>query len=135
VPPFGRIEAIFEPHFSVFGFSCFSPDFAGAVSASWRQNWRNRRRFFLQKNSYTIKSYIFFTGVTVEEKQMSELTPFFSRFDPVFSSDLFGIYLLFSARRIEFDLLSLRIVFFIYIYVFNRVRVVEPDQKRKHSLL
>jgi hypothetical protein len=57
---------------------------------------------------------------------MSELTPFFSRFDPVFSSDLFGIYLLFLARRIEFDLLSLRIVFFIYIHVFNRVRVVGP---------
>jgi hypothetical protein len=87
------------------------------------------KEVFLQKNSYTITSYIFYTGVTVEEKQMSELTPFFSRFGPVFSSDLFGIYLLFSARRIEFDLLSLRIVFVIYIYVFNRVRVVGPDQK------
>jgi hypothetical protein len=52
---------------------------------------------------------------------MSECTPILSRFDPDFSSDLFGIYLLFSARMIEFDLLSLRIVFFIYIYVYNRV--------------
>jgi hypothetical protein len=51
---------------------------------------------------------------------MSERTPIFSRFGQILSSDIFGIYLLFSARRIEFDLLSLRIVFVIYIYVFNR---------------
>jgi hypothetical protein len=53
---------------------------------------------------------------------MSEVYPYSQQIHPDFSSDLLGIYLLFSARMIEFDLLSLRIVFFIYIYVCNRVR-------------
>jgi hypothetical protein len=63
--------------FFSFRFSCFSPDFAGAVSARWRRIWRNQRRFLSRTCSYTITSFIFYTGVTVEEKQMSELTPFF----------------------------------------------------------
>jgi hypothetical protein len=74
--------------------------------------------------SYTITSLQFFTSITVEEKQMSECTPIFSRFDPVFSSEILGIYLLFSVRMIEFDLLSLRIVFYIYIYVYRVNREV-----------
>jgi hypothetical protein len=41
VPPVGRIEAVFQPHFLDFGFSCYSPDFAGAVSERWRRNLRN----------------------------------------------------------------------------------------------
>jgi hypothetical protein len=59
VPPVGRIEAIFQPHFSVFHFFCYSPDFAGAVSARWRRIWRNQRRFLSRTCSYTIKSFIF----------------------------------------------------------------------------
>jgi len=112
---------LLKSFFQIFGFFCFSPDFAGAVSVSWRRNLRNRRRFFLQKKSYTISSNIFCTGVTVEEKHMSDLTPFFSKFGSVSSSDLFWIYLLFSDRSIEFDLLSLNIVFFIYIHVCNGI--------------
>jgi hypothetical protein len=42
---------------------------------------------FSPKNSYTITSFIFYTGVTVEEKQMSELTPFLQQFDPSFMVD------------------------------------------------
>jgi hypothetical protein len=37
--------------FQIFDFSCFSPDFAGAVSARWRRIWRNQRRF-LSKHAH-----------------------------------------------------------------------------------
>jgi hypothetical protein len=64
--------------------------------------------------SYTIKSSILCTGVTVEEKHMSEWTPFLQKFGPVFMEDSSGfstILLLFLAEVVEFDLLSLRRVF------------------------
>jgi hypothetical protein len=107
----GESKPSFSPFFQVSNFSCFSPDFAGAVSARWRRNWRNQRRFFLQKNSYTITSYSFCIGVTIEEKWMSELTPFLQQFDPSFMADssrFLGILFLFLAEVVESDFLSLR---------------------------
>jgi hypothetical protein len=129
----GEFKPFLSPFFQVSIFSCFGHDFAGVVSARWRRNWRNRRRFFSMKNSYTITYFSFYTGVTIEEKQMSECTPIISRFDPDFSSDLLGIYLLFSARMIEFDLLSLRIVFFIYIYVYRVKRMGVGLEKKQYQ--
>jgi hypothetical protein len=82
--------------------------------------------FFSRTSSYTITSFIFYTGVTVEEKQMSELTPFFSS-SPIFHGgqfQIFGDLLLFLAEVVEFDLLSLGRVFFIY---FNESNV-QRDQ-------
>jgi hypothetical protein len=67
--------------------------------------------------SYTIKSSILCTGVTDEEKQMSEWTPFLQKFSPFFMEDSSGfsaILLLFLAEVVEFDLLSLGRIFFIY---------------------
>jgi hypothetical protein len=63
---------------------------------------------------------------------MTERTPIFSRIRPNLAVQIFGIYLLFLAMRIEFDLLSLRIVFVIYIYVCNRVKGL--DQLEDHDL-
>jgi hypothetical protein len=115
----GESNPFLSPFFQVSSFSCFGHDFAGDVSARWRRKLEKPKEVFSPEKSYTITYFIFYTGVTIEEKQMSECTPILSRFDPDFSSDLLGIYLLFSARMIEFDLLSLRIVFFIYIYVYR----------------
>jgi hypothetical protein len=48
---------------------------------------KTERGFLSRTCSYTITSFNFYTGVTVEEKQMSELTPFFQQFDPSFMAD------------------------------------------------
>jgi hypothetical protein len=118
----GESNPYFIPFFQVSRFSCFSPDFVGVVSARWRMNLAKPKEVFVQKFPYTIKSSILCTGVTTEGEKMSEHTPIFSRFGQILSSNIFGIYLLFLARRIEFNLLSLRIVFVIYIYVCNRLK-------------
>jgi hypothetical protein len=65
---------------------------------------------------------------------MSELTPFFSKFGPSFmadSSDFFGDLLLFLAEVVEFDLLSLGRVFFIYCNESN----VKRGSVRDHDLV
>jgi hypothetical protein len=41
----GEYKLYFNLIFSVSSFSCFSPDFAGPVSTSWRRIWRNERIF------------------------------------------------------------------------------------------
>jgi hypothetical protein len=67
--------------------------------------------------SYKITSSILCTGVTSEEKKMSERTPFLQKFSPLFMEDNSGfstILLLFLAEVVEFDLLSLGRIFFIY---------------------
>jgi hypothetical protein len=104
VPPVGRIEAVFQPHFSDFWFFCYSPDFAGAVTVSWRKIWQNQRRFLSSTCPYTIKSFSFFPGVSIEEKQMSVRTPFLQKFDPSFmadSSGFLGICCYFWPRRLN----------------------------------
>jgi hypothetical protein len=104
VPRAGRIEAIFEALFSRFSFFRYSPDFAGAVTASWRRIWKNRRRFLSRTCPYTITSFIFFPGVSVEEKKMSVRTPFSQKLGPSFmadSSKFLGIYGYFWPRRLK----------------------------------
>jgi hypothetical protein len=68
------------------------------------------KEVFSQKKSYTITSYIFFTGVTIEEKQMSELTPFLQQFAHLSwrQFQIFRDLLLFLAEVVESDFLSLR---------------------------
>jgi hypothetical protein len=83
----GRIEAIFEALFSRFSLFRYSPDFAGAVTASWRRIWENRRRFLSRTCPSTITSFIFFPGVIVEEKQTSVRTPFSQKTGPSFMAD------------------------------------------------
>jgi hypothetical protein len=49
-------------------------------------------------SSYKINSSRLCIGVTVEEKQMSECTPIFSRFGQMFSSRFLGICCYFWSR-------------------------------------
>jgi hypothetical protein len=88
--------------------------------------------FLSRTCSYTITSFIFFTGVTIEEKQMSELTPFFSKFARLSwrTVQIFGDLLLFLAEVVEFDLLSLGRVFYIYLMISN---VKGVDQSGDHD--
>jgi hypothetical protein len=71
-----RFKDIFEAYFSIFSIFSFSPDFAGAVTASWGRIWKNRRRFLSSTCPYTITSLIFHPGVIIEERITSERTLF-----------------------------------------------------------
>jgi hypothetical protein len=104
VPRAGRIKAIFEALFSRFSLFRYSPDFAGAVTASWGRIWRNRRRFLSRTCPYPITSFIFFPGVIVEEKQTSVRTPFSQKTGPSFMADssrFCGICGYFWPRRLK----------------------------------
>jgi hypothetical protein len=79
-----RVEDIFEAYFSIFSIFSFSPDFAGAVTASWGRIWRNRRRFLSRTCPYTITSFSFLPGVIIEERITSERTPFFAENRSIF---------------------------------------------------
>jgi len=57
-------------------FFLFWSWFAGAISASWRWIWKNRKRFLSRTYTYTINYLILYTCDTVEEKKISESTPF-----------------------------------------------------------
>jgi hypothetical protein len=110
VPPVGRIKAIFQPIFQVSVFSCFSPDFAGAVSARSGDEIGETKEVFAPYKLIYNNLLHFYTGVTIEEKHMSELTPFLQQFGQSFmadSSKIFGDLFLFLAEVVEFDLLSL----------------------------
>jgi hypothetical protein len=100
----GESKPSFRPFFPDFWFFRYSPDFAGAVTASWRRIWRNRRRFLSRTCPYTITSFIFFPGVSVEEKQMSVRTPFLQKLGPSFMADssrFWGICGYFWPRRLN----------------------------------
>jgi hypothetical protein len=95
----GESKPSFRPFFPDFSFFRYSPDFAGAVTASWRRIWRNRRRFLSITCPYTITSFSFFPGVIIEEKQMSVRTPFLQKLGPSFmadSSDFWGFVAIFG---------------------------------------
>jgi hypothetical protein len=62
----GEYKLYFNLIFSVSSFSCFSPDFAGPVSTSWRRIWRNERIFLYRMWSYKITSSRLCTSFTAE---------------------------------------------------------------------
>jgi hypothetical protein len=70
-----RVKGIFEAYFSRFSIFRFSPDFAGAVTASWGRIWQNRRSFLSSTCPYSITSFSFRPGVIFEERITSERTP------------------------------------------------------------
>ena len=83
----GRIEDIFEAYFSRFSIFRYSPDIAGAVTASSGRIWRNRRRFLSSTCPYTIKYFIFHPGVIIKEKNTSVRTPFSQKTGPSFMAE------------------------------------------------
>jgi hypothetical protein len=109
----GESKLSFSLIFLDFWFFLLQSRFCGSCFGEVEMKFEKLKEVFSPEIPYTINSFIFFTGVTDWEKPMTERTPIFSSFDQICSSRFFGIYLLFSARRIEFDLLSLRIVMFI----------------------
>jgi hypothetical protein len=83
----GESKPSFSLIFQIFSFSVSVLILRELFRRFWRRNWRNRRRFLSRTCSYKITSFSFYTGVTIEEKQRSELTPFFQQFDQFFMAD------------------------------------------------
>jgi hypothetical protein len=136
VPRAGRIEAIFEALFSRFSLFRYSPDFAGAVTASWGRIWRNRRRFLSRTCPYTITSFIFFPGVIVEEKHTSVRTPFSQKTGPSFmadSSKFCGICGYFWPRRLKPTLETCWGISPIYSEMIFNVKVVDLTPRQAGS--
>ena len=117
-----QVEGIFEAYFSRFVIFRFSPDFAGAATASWRWILRNRERFLSRTCQYTITSFSFRPGVVIEDKITSERTPVSQWNGPFFmatNSEFGGNGGYFRPRRLNRLSKIVEETYTIYWYDFN----------------
>jgi hypothetical protein len=71
---------------------------------------------FYSGHTHIQQNILVYTQVSpLRRNKCLKCTPILSRFGPDFSSDLLGIYLLFSTRMIEFDIQGL---YYLFIYMF-----------------
>ena len=117
-----QVEGIFEAYFSRFAIFRFSPNFAGAATASWRWILWNRRRFFSSTYPSTITSFSFLLGVFIEDKITSERTPVSQWNSPFFmatNSEFGGNGGYFRPRRLNRLSKLVEETYTIYWYDFN----------------
>jgi hypothetical protein len=82
-----RVEGIFGAYFFTFSIFHYSPDFTGALTASWGRIRRNRKRVLSSTCPSTIKSFSFHPGVIIEDRIMSDRTPVSQQNGPFFMAE------------------------------------------------
>jgi hypothetical protein len=86
----GESKPSLSPIFPVFHFSVTVLILRELFRRAGGEFGETKGGFLSRTCPYTITSFIFFPGVSIKEKQMSEWTPFLQKFGPSFMADSSG---------------------------------------------